>query len=55
MDRNYDVITFILIKPTVAIFAGIIKVVTICTKTILKDPKKSKELENMYQNAIYID
>ena len=35
-------------RPSVAIFAGIIKIVTICTKTIFK------ELEMMYQNETYI-
>ena len=38
----------------VAIFAGIIKIVTMFIKTIIKDTKKLEELEIMYQNAIYI-
>ena len=50
MDRIYDVITFILEslylrKPTVAIFADIIKIVTTFSKTILKDSKKSRWLK----------
>ena len=42
--------TFILRRPGVAIFAGIIKIATMIIKTILK----LKELEIMYQNIIYI-
>ena len=37
-----------------AIFADIIKIVTIFIKTIFKDSKKLKELEIIYQNVIYI-
>ena len=59
MGRNYDVITFIskylfLRMPRVAIFADIIKIVTMFVKTIRKDSKTSKELEIMYQNTICI-
>ena len=59
MGRNYDVITFIskylfLRRPRVAIFADIIKIVTMFVKTIRKDSKMSKELEIMYQNTICI-
>ena len=59
MGRNYDVITFIskylfLRRPRVAIFADIIKIVTMFVKTICKDSKMSKELEIMYQNTICI-
>ena len=59
MGRNYDVITFIskylfLRRPRVAIFADIIKIVTMFVKTIRKDSKTSKELEIMYQNTICI-
>ena len=59
MGRNYDVITFIskylfLRRPRVAIFADIIKIVTMFVKTIHKDSKMSKELEIMYQNTICI-
>ena len=39
--------TFILRRPGVAIFAGIIKIGTMIIKTILK----LKELEIMYQNT----
>ena len=46
MDRNYGVIIFILKylilrRPRVAIFAEIIKIVTIFIKVIFKDSKKS--------------
>ena len=45
MDKNYDVITFfqqtfILRRSGVAIFAEIIKIVTIFIKTILKDARE---------------
>ena len=46
--------TCILRRPGVAIFANIIKIVTTFIKTILKTQEKLKELETMYQNAIYI-
>ena len=39
---------------SVAIFAGIIKIVTMFIKTVIKDIKKLEELEIIYQNAIYI-
>ena len=45
--------TFILRRPGVAIFADIIKIVTMFIKTIFKD-SRLKELEIMFQNAIYI-
>ena len=62
MDSNYDVTTFlsknfILRRPGVAIFADIIKIVTMFIKTILKDSRKVKkleELEIMYLNGIYV-
>ena len=49
MDRNYDVITFfqntfILRRPGVAIFADIIKIVTMIIKTILKDSRKVRRI-----------
>ena len=44
---------FILGRPRVAIFADIIKIVTILIKKIFKDYKKKlKELEIIYQNVI---
>ena len=51
MDRNYDVITFILLYPyfkksRVAIFTDIIKIVTMIFKTIIKDPRKVKRIRN---------
>ena len=45
--------TFILRKPGVAIFAVIIKILTIL-KQSLKTPDNLKELEIIYQKAIYI-
>ena len=41
-------------RPRVAIFADIIKIVTMFVKTILNTQKKLKDLEITYQNAIYI-
>ena len=51
MDRNYEVITFIskypfLRRPGVAIFGGIIKIVTMFIKTIFEDSKKLKRVKN---------
>ena len=46
--------TPILRRPGVAIFAGIIKIVTTFIEAISKASKKLKELEIMYQNPIYI-
>ena len=51
MDRNYDVITFfsrdlILRRFRVAIFADIIKIITMLFKTIIKDPRKVKRIRN---------
>ena len=51
MDRNYDVITFIskypyLRRRGVAIFAGIIKIVTLFVKTIIKTPRKVTRIRN---------
>ena len=59
MDRNYGAITlfskiFTLRRPGVAIFADIIKIVTMFIKTILEDSEKLvekeiiKELWNLY-------
>ena len=45
---------FILWRPRVASFADIIKFVTMFVRKIFKDSKKLKELEVMYQDAIYI-
>ena len=45
---------FILRKLEVAIFADIIKIVIISIKTIFKYSKKFKQLEIVYQNAVYI-
>ena len=49
MYRNYDVITFfqnilILRRPGVAIFADIIKIVTMFITTITKDSRKVKRI-----------
>ena len=51
MDRNYDVITFIsklfdLRMLVIAIFAEIIKIVTIFIKAIIKDSRKFKRIRN---------
>ena len=51
MDRNYDIITFfqstlILRRPGVAIFADIIKIVTMFIITIIQDSKKVKIIIN---------
>ena len=51
MDRNYEVITFIskypfLRRPGVAIFGGIIKIVTMFIKTIIEDSRKAKRIRN---------
>ena len=51
MDRNDDVLNFfqkafILKRPGVAIFADIIKIVTMFIKTILKDSRKVRRIRN---------
>ena len=51
MDKNYDVITFIskcvyFKKAGVANFAGIIKIVTMFIKKILKDSRKLRRIRN---------
>ena len=46
--------TFILKRPRVAIFADIIKVVTIFIKTIFKDSKKFKRIRNYSQSSVFI-
>ena len=52
MDRNYDVITFVSKyrcfkkAPGVAIFAGIIKTLTIFIKAFFKDSRKVKKISN---------
>ena len=56
MNRNYDVITFffqktfVLIRPGVAIFADIIKFVTMFIKTICKNSRKVKRIRNDASN-----
>ena len=57
MNISYDGITFIskfLRKPRVTIFSDIVKIVTIFIKKVFKDQEKLKELEIIYQKAIYI-
>ena len=57
MNISYDDITFIskfLRRPRVTIFSDIVKIVTIFIKKIFKDQEKLKELEIIYQKAIYI-
>ena len=51
MDKDYDVIfffkkTFVLRRAGVAIFADIIKILTMFIKTILKDSRKVKRIRN---------
>ena len=50
MGRNYDVITiqniFVSRRPRVAIFADIIRIITIFCKTIFKDLKNVKRIRN---------
>ena len=51
MDRNYDIITFIskyvyFKKAGVAIFADIVKIVTIFIKTIIRYSRKTKRIKN---------
>ena len=51
MGKNYDVITFfqnifVLRRPGVAIFAYIIKIVTMFIKPILKDSRKVRRIRN---------
>ena len=52
MHRTYDVITFIsktliLRRPRVAIFADIIKIVSVFIKTIIQDSRKVKKNYNL--------
>ena len=59
MDSNYDVTTFlsknfILRRPGVAIFADIIKVVTMFIKTIFRNSRKVRRIRNLYLNGIYV-
>ena len=59
IDRNYGVISVISKcpysrSPGVPIFADIIKIITRFSKECLRTQEKLKELEIMYQNAIYI-
>ena len=60
MDINYDVITFfqntlILRMPGVAIFADIIKIVTIFIKTIIQDSRKVKGIVNyVSKSSLYL-
>ena len=51
MGKNYDVTTFfqnifVLRRPGVAIFADIIKIVTMSIKTTLKDSRKVRRIGN---------
>ena len=48
INRNYDIFqnVFILRRPGVAIFAGIIKIITIFVKKIYKDSIKVKRIRN---------
>ena len=54
MDINYDVITFFFLRrPGVAIFTDITKIATFLLKQSLYTQEKLKELEVLYQNALY--
>ena len=59
MGSNYDVITFLLRKPRIAIFANIIKTVTMFIKTIFEDSKKVKRIRNyeskMQSLSVFLD
>ena len=47
MDRNqYDIITFVLRRSGVAIFADTIKIITMFIKAIIKDSRKVKRIRN---------
>ena len=55
MNRIYDVTTFfsknfILRRPGVAVFADIIKIVTMFIKTIFKNSRKVKGIKNYESN-----
>ena len=60
MDRNYDIITFfqntlILRRSGVAIFADIIKIVTMFIKAIIEDSKKVKRIINyVSKSSLYL-
>ena len=59
MDRIYDVTTFIskkfiLRRPGVAIFAGIIKIVTMFIKTIFKNSRKVKTRNYVSNCNLYL-
>ena len=59
MDRKYDVIIFFsknlhFSRPRVAIFVGIIKIVTFLLKDPLKTQEKLVELDIIHLNEIYI-
>ena len=58
MDRNYDVITYIsknlfLRRSGVAIFADIIKIVTMFIKKIFKDSRKLKKKHDLCMKIQY--
>ena len=60
MDRNYDIITFfqntlILRRSGVAIFADIIKIVTVFIKAIIENSKKVKRIINyVSKSSLYL-
>ena len=56
MDRNYDLISlisksYILRRRNGAIFAGIIKILTMFIKTIFKKSRKIKRIRNYVSNC----
>ena len=59
MDRNYDVITFFqntltLRKSGAAIFADIVKIVTIFIKTIIQDLKVKRIRNYVSKSNLYL-
>ena len=59
MGRNCDVITFfqntlILRRPGVAIFADVIKIITVFIKTIIQDSGKVKRINYVPKSNLYL-
>ena len=58
MDINYNVITFIskylYFKPRAAIFADIIKIITIFIRTVFKDSKEVKIIGNVLKCNLHL-
>ena len=55
MDKNYDVITIILRRPGVVIFADIIRIITIFIKKTTKGSRKVKRIRNyVLKSNLYV-